>query len=190
MYTVLDFETTGLNPATEQVIEIGAKKFDSQLNMIGAFVTKVKLAEGKVLSDFIKDFTGIKDEELVEALDESDALQALTHFISTDIIIAQFASFDLSFFPQSKGKDFICTKTMFNLLHPSESAKLSHIVAYYGMEYKNAHQAMSDVNMTAKVFKIMKAECEEQGIEYLNKMTQPSDRPLNYIPENAEVITV
>lgn len=190
MYTVIDFETTGLDPATEQVIEIGAKKFDSQLNPVGAFVTKVKLREGKVLSDFIKNFTGLTDEELVEALDEKAALSALTAFIDTDIIVAQFASFDLSFLPTSKGKDFICTKTMFNLLHPNESAKLKNIVEFYGMEYENAHQAISDVNMTAKVFKIMKQECEEKGIEYINKMTEQPDRPLKYVPENAEVIAL
>lgn len=188
MYTFLDFETTGLNPQVEQVTEIGAVKLDAEFNEIGRMSVLVKLREGKELSDFIKELTGLTEEMLANGLDEKNALMALSSFIGSDIIVAQFASFDLSYLPFSNSNDFICTKSMFKMLYPEKKSGLKQIVAHYGIEYKNHHQAMADVEMTIQAFKLLQAECHEQGIRYLNVMTEPEDRPLNYIPTKAVVI--
>lgn len=188
MYTFLDFETTGLNPQVEQVTEIGAVKLDAEFNEIGRMSVLVKLREGKELSDFIKELTGLTEEKLANGLDEKNALMALSSFIGSDIIVAQFASFDLSYLPFSNSNDFICTKSMFKMLYPEKKSGLKQIVAHYGIEYKNHHQAMADVEMTIQAFKLLQAECFEKGISYLNVMTEPEDRPLNYIPTKAVVI--
>jgi DNA polymerase III subunit epsilon len=190
MYTVLDFETTGLNPQVEQVIEIGAKKIDADFNTIGHMEVLVKLRDGKKLSDFIKELTGLTEEKLVNGLDEKHALQALSSFIGDDIIVAQFASFDLSFLPFSHSNDFICTKSMFTFLYPDKKSGLKDIVAHYGIEYKNHHQAMADVEMTVEAFKLLKAECDAKGIPYLNRMAELSDRPLRFVPQRAEVVKI
>lgn len=189
MYTIIDFETTGLTPATEQVIEIGACKVDADFNIIGQYMTKVALNEGMILSDFIIGYTGIKPEDLTHGLDTKSALDALNSFIADDVIVAQFASFDLGFLDVHKtvANDFICTKSMNNLLHPERKSGLKDIIKQYGFEYKNHHQAMADVRMTAKIFKQLKTEADEAGIEYLNVMTE-THRPLSYVPTHAKVI--
>ncbi|UAY71969.1 MULTISPECIES: 3'-5' exonuclease [Bacillus subtilis group] len=188
MYTVLDFETTGLNPMTEQVTEIGAVKLDAHFNEVGRMNVIVKLRKGQRLTDYIKELTGLTEEKLANGLDEQYALQALTSFIGKDIIIAQFASFDLSFLPFSNSNDFICTKSMFKLLYPEKKSGLKQIVAHYGIDYKNHHQAMADVEMTVQAFLSLKGECDARGISYINVMTEPEDRPLNFVPTKAVVI--
>jgi len=188
MYTVLDFETTGLNPMTEQVIEIGAIKLDAQFNEVGRMSVLVKLRKGQVLTDFIKELTGLTEEKLSTGLDELNALQAVTNFIGTDIIIAQFASFDLGFLPFGNNNDFICTKSMFKLLYPEKKSGLKQIVEHYAIEYKNHHQAMADVEMTVQAFLCLKEECDSKGINYLNVMTEPEDRPLKFVPTRTTVV--
>jgi DNA polymerase III subunit epsilon len=189
MYTIIDFETTGLSPANEQVIELGACKIDADFNIIGQYLTKVALRDGKELSDFIINYTGIKPEDLTFGLPEQYALDALNSFIGEDIIVAQFASFDLGFLDAHKTvtNDFICTKSMNNLLHPDRKSGLKDIVQQYGFEYKNHHQAMADVRMTAKIFKQLKSEADEIGLEYLNIMTE-THRALAFVPNHAKVI--
>ncbi|MGE6629640.1 3'-5' exonuclease [Bacillus sp. NPDC077027] len=188
MYTVLDFETTGLNPMSEQVTEIGAIKLDAQFNEVGRMSVLVKLRKGQVLTDFIKELTGLTEEKLSTGLDELNALQAVTNFIGTDIIIAQFASFDLGFLPFGNNNDFVCTKSMFKLLYPEKKSGLKQIVEHYDIEYKNHHQALADVEMTVQAFLYLKEECDIKGINYINVMTEPEDRPLKFVPTKATVV--
>lgn len=189
MYTVLDFETTGLIPQTEQVIEIGALKLSPNFEVLGQFQTKVALNDGMILSEFIINYTGIQPNHLTHALPENFALESLINFIGNDIIVAQFASFDLGFLAEHTEitNDIICTKSMNNLLHPDRKSGLKDIVQQYGFEYKNHHQAMADVRMTAKIFKQLKSEADALEMEYINIMTE-THRALAYVPNHVNVI--
>jgi DNA polymerase III subunit epsilon len=189
MYVVLDFETTGLDYKTEQVIEVGALKLDRDFKEIGTLNVMVKLKKGKKLPPFITELTGIVEDDLREGLSEFQAMQILKRFIGNDIIVAQFASFDLGFLSKYMvPKRFICTRSLSRLLNPSEKASLKDLVQRYNVTLENHHRALSDVKATAEVFKIMKREADEKGIEYLNVMVNASERPLRYIPENAKVV--
>jgi DNA polymerase III subunit epsilon len=189
MYVVLDFETTGLDYKTEQVIEVGALKLDRDFKEIGTLNVMVKLKKGKKLPPFITELTGIVEDDLKEGLSEFHAMQILHRFIGNDIIVAQFASFDLGFLSKYMApKRFICTRSLSRLLNPSEKASLKDLVQRYNVTLDNHHRALSDVKATAEVFKIMKKEADEKGIEYLNVMVNASERPLRYIPENAKVV--
>jgi DNA polymerase III subunit epsilon len=189
MYVVLDFETTGLDYKTEQVIEVGALKLDRDFKEIGTLNVMVKLKKGKKLPPFITELTGIVEDDLREGLSEFQAMQILHRFIGNDIIVAQFASFDLGFLSKyMTPKRFICTRSLSRLLNPSEKASLKDLVQRYNVTLENHHRALSDVKATAEVFKIMKKEADEKGIEYINVMVNASERPLRYIPENAKVV--
>ena len=91
-YLVLDFETTGLDYKTEQVIEVGAIKYDEDFNEVGMFHTYVKLYVKHGLSDFIKDLTGITEEKLEYGMNEGDAMHTIATMIDEEtIVVAQFA---------------------------------------------------------------------------------------------------
>jgi DNA polymerase III subunit epsilon len=191
MYVVLDFETTGLDYKTEQVIEVGAIRLDHDFKELGTLHLMVKLKKGKELPPFITELTGITKDDLRNGISEFNAMQILHRFIGNDIVVAQFASFDLGFLSKyMQPKKFICTRSMSRLLNPKEKASLKDLVQRYGVELKNHHRALDDVTATAEVFKIMKREADERGIEYLNVMVNANDRPLRYIPENAKVINI
>lgn len=188
MYIVFDFETTGLNANEEQIIEIASAKLDENLNPIDTFHTMVALNEGRILPQFIRQLTGITAEDLEDGMPEDEALDKLKDFIGDSIVVAQFASFDLSFLAKvMQPEKFICTRSMARMLRPDEYASLKNLIEIYGVTNLDPHRAYADVEATIEVFKRQKAECDEQGIEYMNVLIDSNERPLRYIPENAIV---
>jgi len=188
MYIVFDFETTGLEADKEQVIEIASAKLDENLNPIDTFTTLVALEEGRKLPQFIRQLTGITAEDLEGQMPEPEAMRHLKEFIGDSIVVAQFASFDLSFLAKVLVPEkFICTRSMARLLRPNEYASLSNLIKIYGVENLDPHRAFADVEATIEVFKKQKAECDEKGIEYMNVLIDSNERPLKYVPENAVV---
>jgi DNA polymerase III subunit epsilon len=189
MYIVFDFETTGLEANKEQVIEIASAKLDENLEPVETYSTLVRLNEGRTLPQFIRQLTGITAEELEEkGIPERHAMKQLKEFIGDNIVVAQFASFDLSFLAKVLVPEkFICTRSMARLLRPDEYASLSNLIKIYGIENLDPHRAYADVEATIEVFKKQKAECDEKGIDYMNVLIDSNERPLKYVPENAVV---
>lgn len=188
MYIVFDFETTGLDYKTEQVIEIAGAKLDKDLNPIGTYNTMVALNEGRTLPQFIRQLTGISTKDLKNGKPEDVAMQELKDFIGDSIVIAQFASFDLSYLSKVLlPEKFICTRSMARMLRPKEYASLKNLIKIYGIDNLDPHRAYADVEATIEVFKKQKAECDAKGIEYMNVLIDSDERPLSYIPENAIV---
>lgn len=189
MFTVLDFETTGLNYNEEQVIEIAAKRLNDKLEVVAEFHTMVRLNEGKELTPFIMNLTGITPKDLKHGMPEEEAMELLKRFIDDSIVVAQFASFDLSFLSKVlKPKRYICTRSLSRLINPTEKAGLADLVKRYGVTLDGHHRAMNDVDATIEVFKIMKAEADEKEIEYMNTIVDSKERPLMYLPLYVNVV--
>lgn len=181
-YLVLDFETTGLDYKTEQVIEVGAIKYDEDFNEIGMFHTYVKLYVEHGLSDFIKDLTGITEEKLEYGMNEGDAMHTIATMIDEEtIVVAQFAPFDFGYlynYDITPDK-YICTKTLTDLAEPHERSNLGQTCERNGIVLKDAHTAMGDVSATKELLQLRLS----QGFcKYQNYVTVQPDRPLNFVP--------
>lgn len=187
-FLVLDFETTGLDYKTEQVIEVGAIKYDENYNEVATFHTYVKLHDGNRLSDFIKDYTGITDNMLEYGMSEQSAMSVIWSMIDSDtIVVAQFAPFDFAFlsnydiYPQK----FICTKSLTQQADGvGVSSSLTPTCERLGIQLIDAHRAMNDVEATAKVLQYRLA----QNLKYVeNFIMERSDRAVNtFVPKYTE----
>lgn len=187
-YTVLDFETTGLDYLTEQVIEIGAIKLDVNFNEIGRLHTMVRLTEGRELKPFITELTGITKQDTYNGVSEVVGLNMLKDFIGESVVVAQHAPFDLSFLAKAfEPETFIDTRSLSRLLHPDEKAGLKDLCERYNIEL-NHHRSISDVEATIEVLKILLDEAQEQGKPVYNVIVVAPDRPLNFTPLSAVVI--
>lgn len=154
-YLVLDFETTGLDYKKEQVIEVGAIKYDSNTKEIGKPHTYVRLEKVKELSAFIKNLTGITEERLEYGVSEAVAMEMLSHLIDEDtVVVAQYAPFDFAYLSNYGiyPKRFICTKSLTELADGNAvSSSLGATCERLGIKLEDAHQAMNDVEATAQI---------------------------------------
>ena len=165
---ILDFETSGLNPYHDDIIEIAAKKFRSEEN----YSTLVKCK--KTLDKKIVEITKITDEMLLnEGVSQRVAFHDFGEFIKSSfnlekplyILAHNGNSFDfifmkkiLSTFDFSIKIRYIDTISVSKLVNPRlfshKLATLCH-PNIYNITNDNAHRAMSDVITTEKIFEKM-----------------------------------
>lgn len=167
-FTALDVETTGLNPKTDKLIEIGAVK-----------VRDGKIAEhfhslvypGRKLEERITLLTGITDEMLADAPQIDEVLPKLLAFIGDDVLVGHRVLFDFSFIKKAavnmklsfekKGIDTLKIARQF--LPELPSKRLGDLCEYYQIPI-DAHKAESDAGAAALLyFKLAERFGEEDG---------------------------
>ena len=159
-YIAFDIETTGLNPAENEIIEIGA----------------LKVREGKVAERFmelvrplspvspsITALTGITNQMVSSARSRHDVISDFLAFCGEDILIGHNVSFDYSFVKTSaaaEGLNFeksgIDTLKIAQKVHKDlESRSLESLCRYYHIENRSAHRAYHDALATAKLYQTL-----------------------------------
>lgn len=169
---VLDFETTGLNPFADRIIEIGA----------------VKLQDGRVADTFsmlvdpemplsakVIQITKIQDYMLKGQPKAAQALPQLMDFIGECPLAAHNAGFDMAFLTaELKRLDTsfdlpqIDTLAFAQKLYPDmKRYNLASLCKNLGVVLKNAHRAVHDATATAQCLSIMLEEAKAQGANTL-----------------------
>ena len=176
-FSVLDVETTGLSARENHVIEIGIVKIKN-LKIASKFQSFVN--PGCKIPYFITQFTGITDEDIIDAPFFSELADKIENVIGDSVISAHNLSFDDSFLkyeffrtgrePLSNHK--ICTLKIARRLYPSlKSKSLSSITQYLRLKNSNAHRALADAEVTARaLIKMIKKLKKDEGIETLDEL--------------------
>jgi DNA polymerase III subunit epsilon len=183
LYTIIDFETTGLDSEKEQITELAALKIDADGNEYGSYHTFIQLMNGLKPSPYAK----VTEFDCSTGILQWQAMQALEDFIDSTTVVAQYAPFDLSFVTFKPAK-FICTRALTFLVEPDENPSLGPTVERLGIEMLDAHRAIDDVRMTKEVFLHQKNIADKQGIEYRNTVVDFKNRPLRFTPAHAKII--
>lgn len=152
-YVVLDIETTGLNPAKDSIIEIGAIKFENRQKY--EFQSLVQLDEKLPIE--IKKLTGITDQLLMdEGHPLSEILDQFTKFIGHLNLVAYNANFDLRFLekalsdnnmPSLKNKVFDLIRFVKKEKCTLTNYKLSTVLKAYGITDTVPHRALKDAEL-------------------------------------------
>jgi DNA polymerase III subunit epsilon len=187
IYTIIDFETTGLNldpKNPDQITEMAALKIDETGREIASFHTFVKLTEGRKPSKFAK----VTEEDCENGMDEVEALLFLDTFSHGTTLVAQSAPFDLSFLDWQP-MNFICTRALTFMVEPKgTNPSLAPTCERHGIKLKDHHRAMSDVKATKEVLLLMVEKAKEEGIEnYENAVVDFIERPINFRPKFSNV---
>ncbi|WP_110933780.1 3'-5' exonuclease [Paenibacillus bouchesdurhonensis] len=188
--TVFDFETTGLDPVEERVIEMAAiRVVDGEI--VTGFHTLVQ--PGKQLTSKITEITGITDEMLVDAMDESLAFRILRNIMGDSLLVAHNAAFDLQFLHHALNRlagrtftnPFIDTLTISRDRH-FYPHKLTDMCGKYGIELEGAHRALNDV---LGCWELLKAMHDDEPVDaYLNRLGYLSKYgPPVWVPEHASI---
>lgn len=172
---VLDFETTGLNPYSDRIIEIGAVKMAGD-QILDTYSTLVN--PGVPLSQEIINITGIKDAMLFDAPKAEKALEELMAFAGDSPLAAHNARFDMSFLRaelKRLGKTFdsaqLDTLAFAQRLYPQmRSYRLKALCKALGVQLKNAHRAVHDATATAQCLARMLEDAREKGANTLDDL--------------------
>jgi DNA polymerase III epsilon subunit family exonuclease len=170
--TVFDFETSGLDPQKDRVIEMAAIRIANG-QIVGEFSTLVQF--NGALTPKIKELTGIQDEALKHGFDEVTAFKIFNRFIGNSVIVAHNAAFDLGFLhhslmrlaKRSFNNSFIDTLTI-SRDRTFFPYKLIDLCGRYNIELLGAHRALSDVYGCWHLYEAFGKEVKIN--DYLNKL--------------------
>ncbi len=96
--TLLDCETTGLDPFTREIIEIAAIKFNSDTHQeIDRFESKIKPTRPQDIDEKAQAVNGYNDEEWEDAPDLLTVMEDFATFSRDTTLMAYNYHFDLSF---------------------------------------------------------------------------------------------
>ena len=172
-YICVDLETTGLNPKTDRIIEIGAVRYENgiQTSIFESFVNP-----GRLLEDRITELTGITDEQLKDAPSIEEVLPKLLDFMKDDVLLGHSVLFDYSFIKKAavnskltferKGVDTLKIARCY--LPEIESRSLGYLCKYFGISHK-PHRALCDAQSTCVLYdKLWEAfhEKEDAGKQF------------------------
>ncbi|WP_456683998.1 3'-5' exonuclease [Bradyrhizobium sp. USDA 3262] len=153
---LLDVETTGLNTAQDEIIELAMVKFDYLPDDSIARITDVFSSFNEPQNPIpaeITELTGIADEMVVGHRIEPEAVSA---FVSDAVIIvAHNANFDRKFveryWPVFERKPWACSATEIEWRkHGFDGSRLGYLLAGVGL-FHQAHRAIDDCRALVEI---------------------------------------
>ena len=165
-YVCIDLETTGLNPKTDKIIEIGIVRVENN-EVIKEWETLVN--PDRKLEERIIELTGIHDEQLSSAPGIEEVLPKLLEIADDSILLGHSVLFDYSFVKKAavnqrmsferNGIDTL--KIARKYLAHLESRSLPCLCGYYGINH-TAHRALHDAKATVELYRKLAEQFYDQ----------------------------
>jgi DNA polymerase-3 subunit epsilon/ATP-dependent DNA helicase DinG len=152
-YVALDLETTGLDPARDRVIEVGAVAFTPDRTL----ATLERLVDPqRPLPDAIARLTGITQADLKGAVTAESAVAELINFIGGRQPVGHGARLDLEFLTASglwdTESDILDTLDVARILMPAAAShSLPLLATELGFSQPRPHRALDDADATRQL---------------------------------------
>lgn len=164
-YVVFDLETTGLDPKTSRIIEIGALKYKNNelVDELSILVNPKCL-----IPSVITALTGIDDDTVKDAPTIEEALPKFLSFIEDLPLVAHNSRFDLSFIeeniirlglPMIKNSNIDTVYLARKYIKSVYNHKLETLKDYFRLTY-SSHRSLEDCYTTNYVYQY----CKEQAL--------------------------
>lgn len=187
-YVFIDLETTGLDSEKCFITEVAAVKTNDYGDVTGMMNYYVELPEGESIPTEIIKLNGITDDDLAKhGVSITSAMTHLERLIGDDVVIAQYAPFDLSFIERHfEVKNFYDTRTMaYELGLPK--ANLKGLAEHYGIDMGTHHRALDDAKTCAAAFFNLVEDLYATGHEVgtlMNVVGTKPERIPSVLPKN------
>lgn len=188
--TVIDFETSGLDPAKERVIEMAAIRVVNGVQ-VTSFSALIRF-DGELPAK-ITEITGLTGDMLSGGMEENRAFRMLRAIMEDSTLVAHNAAFDLQFLHHTMQRligetfsnPFIDTMTIARDRHPFPH-RLEPMCDRYGIKLEGAHRALNDVEATYKL--LMAMDREKPVDEWINRLGYLRKYgPPKWAPDHAEL---
>jgi DNA polymerase-3 subunit epsilon len=158
-FVVLDLETTGLDPAADEIIEIGAIRVNRDSDIHGTFTALVKPI--RHIPKKITEITGIS-QDMVDSEGEplGEAIREFATFIEDLPLVTFNAEFDMAFLQNAAkqhnlviGNPASCALKMARRAWPGrKSYRLSDLAKDGGLSDAGTHRALGDCKRALIVY--------------------------------------
>lgn len=158
-FVVLDFETTGLSPIENNIIQIGAIRYVN-FEVVEEYNTLVNPNED--ISSTITRITGITNNDVANAPTIEMVLPTLLEFINKDVVVAHNASFDMKFLLENierlnltinKFRVIDTLSLARKSINETENHKLPTLKAFLNLDHLESHDALADCKVTGELYK-------------------------------------
>lgn len=156
-FCVFDLESTGGNPKSDRIIEIGLVKVK---NLQIVSTKNFLINPEREIPEFIQKLTSIKPEDVVHSPKIEDVIDEIVEFIGDAILVAHNTAFDVPFLnavlerlgrTQLDNKA-LCTNLMTKYMIPNlMSTNLQHMSQIFGFGHENVHRALDDAHASAEL---------------------------------------
>lgn len=156
-YVVVDIETTGFDPTSDDIIEIGAVRMDGN-QAVETFHRLIR--PSRSIPQEITDLTGISNDMVKTAPALEDALPEFLSFLGDSVMVAHNLQFDRSFIQQKcesightlLGADGLCTLNLARILFPSLSNyRLENVARTLQIDVDETHRGVADALLAGQV---------------------------------------
>ncbi len=159
-FAVLDFETTGDQPGSDEIIQVGLVVMND-FRIEQSYTSFIK--PSVPIPPFISSLTGISDEMVKDAPSLEDVVNDIIPLLADAVLVAHNVSFDLGFLQcaltQNGYSPFegrvLDTLDWLRILYPTvTSYQLSFVSGALGVPHERPHQADSDAEATARLWEL------------------------------------
>lgn len=167
-FTIIDLETTGLDPTFDEIIEVGAIRVRNG-DVTDTFSSLVK--PEKEVDAFITEITGITNEMLADAPSISEIFPDFLSFVSNDIIVGHNVNFDINFVYDTNSKlynqyfsnSFTDTLRLSRRLLPElEHHRLKDLINHFEIDIERQHRSLDDCKATLECYNKLKSLAVEK----------------------------
>lgn len=174
-FVVFDIETTGLEPAMNEIIEIGAVRIKN-MKIADTFHKLIK--PKKAISNFTTNLTGITNQMLENEKSIEEILPEFLSFIEGSILVAHNANFDYRFIREWVKKvynehfeqTYIDTVSLSKSLLTLGSYSLNKVVDALKLGDFEHHRAHEDAHVTALLFLRLIDKAKSKNVETLSDL--------------------
>ncbi len=169
VFTVFDTETTGLDPRTNRVVEIGGIRFDTK-GISARF--NVLMNPDTFMPSEVTRINGITDAMLAGQPKAASVIPDFLRFIGDSVLIAHNAPFDVSFINEellrlglSPLRNKILDTRIFakDIFAGLPNYKLQDLALRFGIEALNAHRAEDDARVCRDLFLVCFDKMKEKN---------------------------
>ena len=178
-FVAFDFETTGIRPGTDSIIEVGAVKVvNGKIEESSEFIFQEYVKPyKKSVSDYITGLTGITKEDVKDARQMWEVIPDLMRFAGDDILVGyNNIAFDAKFLCRAgRYSNEIYANKHFDVLrylrtvkdrigYTEADCKLGTVASFLEIENPNAHRALADAVTTARIYLKLREMCGEDTV--------------------------
>ncbi len=184
-FVSLDLETTGLDPDTDDIIEVGAVKYHRG-ESAGSFSTLIN--PQLPVPPFVQSLTGIRTEDLTSAPVFAAISGELEEFVGGHPIVGHNVGFDLAFLHRKglrpTGPVYDTFDLASVLLPRIPEYNLLAVCRALGLETERPHRASRDAEMAASAFLKLAdllAAVDPPVLAEIRRIAERSEWPLRYL---------